>query len=248
MEPRSLAGKTALVTGAARRIGRAIALCLAERGANVVLHYRRSAEEGEALVSEIASRGAKSWLVPADFERGDDYGSLVARAMEAAGGLDVLVNSASIFLPSTIFDADLAGFQKHLEVNAWVPLVLAREFAARAKRGKIVNVLDARLGGHDPAHVSYIVSKHALAALTRMMAIEFAPAIAVNAVAPGLILPPPGKDEGFLAEAGKSLPLERHGDPSDIARAVLYLLESDFVTGEVLRVDGGYHLKGNDHG
>ncbi len=137
---------------------------------------------------------------------------------------------------------------KNIQVNAWVPFVLNREFARRAREGKIINLLDSRIDGFDWTHVSYILSKHVLSVLTRMTALEFAPRITVNGVAPGLILPPPGKDHGYLDQLTDTVPLQRHGDPRDIAEAVLYLLKNDFVTGEVIHVDGGRHLKEYAHG
>lgn len=246
-----LDGKTALVTGAAKRIGREIALALADAGANVVVHYRESVEEADKLHTELVARGVKSWLVKADFDDAEAPVRLISDALAAAGSLDILVNSASLFLPSTIQDMDFAGLTRLMQVNAWAPLALSREFARRVGRGKIVNLLDSRIAGFDMSHVAYILSKRALAVLTEMMAVEFAPGITVNGVAPGLILPPAGKDEAYLDELAKGLPLKRHGNPGDIADAVLYLLGSDFVTGQVIFVDGGRRLmeldRGQDH-
>jgi len=239
----NLKGRTALVTGAARRIGRQIALALADAGANVVIHYRRSLAEAETLRCELAARGVTGWLVSADLERHEESGRLVADAVDAAGSLDFLVNSASLFQAGTVREMDFAGLMRHMQVNAWAPFVLSREFARRAGRGKIVNLLDSRIGGHDLSHVAYILSKHVLAEMTEIMALEFAPGFTVNGVAPGLILPPAGEDEGYMDVLAKTLPLERHGSSSDIAEAVLYLLRSDFVTGQVVYVDGGRHLK-----
>jgi len=246
-----LNGKTALVTGAAKRLGREIALALADAGVNVVVHYRESAAEARKLQEELVARGVKAWLVSADFDDADAPGRLLPDALDAAGSLDILVNSASLFLPSTIQDMDFAGLTRLMRVNAWAPLTLSREFARRVGRGKIVNLLDSRIAGFDKSHVAYILSKRALSALTEMMAVEFAPDITVNGVAPGLILPPPGKDEAYLDELAKGIPLKRHGNPADIADAVLYLLRSDFVTGQVIFVDGGRRLleldRGQDH-
>ena len=129
-----------------------------------------------------------------------------------------------------------------MEVNAWVPFILSRTFAERVGRGKIINLHDSRLKGYDLAHAGYILSKHVLAAMTRMMALEFAPNVTVNAVAPGLILPPPDKDESYLQSLVHTVPLQRHGEPQDIADAVAFLIQSDFITGQVIYVDGGRHL------
>jgi NAD(P)-dependent dehydrogenase (short-subunit alcohol dehydrogenase family) len=129
--------------------------------------------------------------------------------------------------------------------------VLSREFARLAGHGKIINLLDTRIVGDDRSHVAYILSKQVFALLMNRMAVEFAPRITVNGVAPGLILPPAGKDESYLEDLARTIPLKRHGDPADIADAVLYLLNSDFVAGQVIFVDGGRHLmeqkRGPDH-
>jgi pteridine reductase len=243
-----LDGKTALVTGAAKRIGREIALALAQAGVNVVIHYRESVEGVDQLRKELVACGVKAWPIRSDFDDASAPARLIPDALDAAGSLDILVNSASLFLPSTIRDMDFAGLTRLMQVNTWAPLVLGREFDRRVGRGKIVNILDSRVIGFDASHAAYILSKQALAALTERMALEFAPAITVNAVAPGLILPPGGKDEGYLKDLAKGLPLKRHGNPADITDAVLYLLGSDFVTGQIIFVDGGRRLLEMDRG
>jgi len=246
---RTLKGKVALVTGASRRLGRAIAIALAEEGVQIVAHDR-SAQESETkrVCDEVADCGAKAWRVMADLEKPEEYGSLVAQAQNAAGALDILINNASIFLPSSIRDAEFHDVVRHMHVNAWTPFFLARDFARRAIRGKIINLLDARITGRDEAHMAYLLSKQMLASLTKLCALEFAPAVTVNAVAPGLILPPAGKDETYLARLAEKVPLRKHGGPGDIAEAVIYLLKSDFVTGQIIYVDGGRRLLEDSHG
>ncbi|MFA4874499.1 MAG: SDR family oxidoreductase [bacterium] len=248
MTQTKLAGKTALVTGAAKRIGREIATALAAEGANVIVHYRSSEAEALDLCEKLKGRGVNSWPLMADLADPEACESLIGRAIETAGSLDILVNSAAIYLPGTIGDMNLSSLMQHMQVNAWAPFVLCRDFARLAGRGKIINMLDTRLASFDFKHVAYILSKQALSMLTRMMALEYAPNITVNGIAPGLILPPPGSDHSYLDRLVDTVPLRRHGDPSDIALAALYLLKSDFVTGEVLSVDGGRHLKGTNYG
>ncbi len=244
-----LKGKTALITGASKRIGRAIAIALAEEGVNIVAHDRKSVESDTVKVcGEVSDCGAKSWNVSADLEKPEEYETLVARALKAAGSLDILVNNASIFLPSTIMDVGWEDVVRHMQVNAWTPFVLSREFARLARSGSIVNLLDTTISGHDQAHVAYILSKQMLASLTKICALEFAPDITVNGVAPGLILPPNGKDESYLDRLSTAVPLKRHGSAGDIADAALYLLKSGFVTGQVIYVDGGRHLLENGNG
>jgi NAD(P)-dependent dehydrogenase (short-subunit alcohol dehydrogenase family) len=239
----SLKGKVALVTGASKRIGRALAIALADEGVNVVAHDRKAMEaETVKVCDEVVKCGARAWSIVADLERPEEYESLIARAMKAAGALDILINNASIFLPSTLMDVGFGDVTRHLQVNAWAPFVLSRDFARLADRGKIINLLDTRITGYDRSHVAYVLGKRMLSVLTTMCALEFAPGFTVNAVAPGLILPPAGKDENYLARLAEAVPLRKHGGPGDIADAVLYLLRSDFVTGQIIYVDGGKHL------
>jgi NAD(P)-dependent dehydrogenase (short-subunit alcohol dehydrogenase family) len=160
----------------------------------------------------------------------------------------MLVNSASIFPESHLDDLKLNDIVSPFEVNAWVPFLLGREFAKRVGHGKIMNLLDTRIIGIDWNHIGYILSKRMLADLTNIMALKFAPDVTVNAVAPGLIIPPPGKDEAYLDKLAESLPLKRHGDPQDVADAVLFLLKSEFITGQVIYVDGGRHVREHAHG
>lgn len=242
MSNKDLNGKVALVTGAAKRIGREIALTLASEGADIVVHYSNSEDEAQELVHEIGLLGVKSWLMQADFSKPDEYGSLIKRSLEAAGRLDILVNNASSFPQATLDSLDLAGFISNMEINAWAPFQLSRDFAHLAGKGTIINLLDSRLRGYEWNHVGYILAKQVLELLTRMTALEYAPDITVNAVGPGLILPPPGKDVSYIEAMVDTLPLKKHGDPRDIADAVIYLAKTSFVTGQVIYVDGGRHL------
>jgi hypothetical protein len=242
--------RIALVTGAGVRIGRATALALADAGFGVVVHYRRSEREASELCRAIAARGVGAWMLQADFdapqERERKSGleeRLIDRAVACAGSLELLVNNASTFPKDDLDSLTLAGLETNLRVNAWAPFALSRAFAKRVGRGRIVNLLDSRIVDADWTHVGYILSKHVLAALTRMTALAYAPDITVNGVAPGLILPPPGAPHEFIDERTGTVPLERHGMPEEIARAVVFLAESEFVTGEVIFVDGGRHLQ-----
>lgn len=238
-----LSGKTALVTGAAKRLGRACALALAEAGVNVVAHYNRSAAEADALCAELQARGVNAWALAGDLAQPDEAEALFARAVALAGPVQVLINNASIFDPNRLADISFEQVTQNAAVNAWAPFVLCRAFAAQGLPGRIVNFLDTRVDGYDWPHVAYILSKHLLAVLTRMTALEYAPGITVNAVAPGLVLPPPGEDDSYLDRLTGSVPLQRHGTAADIARTVMFLLRSDFITGEVIHVDGGVHLR-----
>lgn len=239
---KNLAGKTALITGGTKRVGRAIALACARQGVNLVIHYNKSEKEAEALGREASAMGVKTWKVKADFSGPREYGTLVERALAAAGTLDCLINNASVFSSDTLEDANFENLVRNVEVNAWAPLLFSRDFARLCRKGKIINILDSKIKGFDWSHASYILSKQMFGVITKMCAVRFAPDITVNSVAPGLILPPAGKDDSYLDSLAGSVPLKRHGGPDDVAGTVLYFLENDFVTGQVIYVDGGRHL------
>ena len=232
-------GKTALITGAARRLGRAIALSLADSGHDIIVHYHSSKNDAEELCRELKSKKVKAWALQADLEDQRDNTNLIQRSLECSKGLSVLVNNASIFPDSTIDTVTLEDFNRNMLVNAWAPFCLSRSFAAAVKSGAIVNVLDARVPGHDPRHIAYIFSKHMLTVMTRICALEFAPRIRVNGVSPGLILPPAGKDFSYLEKLKDKVPLRAYGSVQDVASAVVLLATNKFITGEIIYVDGG---------
>jgi NAD(P)-dependent dehydrogenase (short-subunit alcohol dehydrogenase family) len=240
---RRLEGKNALVTGAAKRVGRAISLALAREGANVAVHYSSSEQDATGLMAEIEGLEVRAAAIRADLSDQGELESLVERARDALGKIEILVNNASIFPSDTLETIELASLQQNLEINAWAPLALTRAFAAQTERGHVVNLLDSRVSGFDRTHVAYILSKQMLAVLTRMSALELAPGIAVNGIAPGLILPPAGKGEDYVGRLALTLPLQRRGTPDDVAAAAVYLVTSEFVTGETIYVDGGRHLR-----
>jgi NAD(P)-dependent dehydrogenase (short-subunit alcohol dehydrogenase family) len=237
-----LAGKTALVTGAAKRIGNAIAVGLAKQGSNVIIHYDRSESEAKKLNDEIVKLGVKSWLVRANLNDSESCRELIEKSRRLAGTIDVLVNNASVFSASDMGAVRLENIQVEMLTNAWVPFLLTRNFSEETDHGKIVNILDTRVAGYDFNHFAYYLSKKMLEILTKSMALKLAPRITVNGIAPGLILPPEGKDYNYLEQKKDTVPLKKYGSPSDIVETVLFLLRSDFVTGQVIYVDGGKHL------
>jgi len=237
-----LAGKTALVTGAAKRIGNAIAIGLAKQGSNVIIHYDKSESEAKKLHDEIVELGVKSWPVQAILKDSESCRELIEKSSGLAGAIDVLVNNASVFSASDIGAVRLEDIEVDMLANAWAPFLLARHFSEKTDRGKIVNILDTRVAGYDFNHFSYYLSKRMLEILTKSMALKLAPRITVNGIAPGLILPPQGKDYTYLEQKKDTVPLKKYGSPSDIVETVLFLLRSDFVTGQVVYVDGGKHL------
>jgi NAD(P)-dependent dehydrogenase (short-subunit alcohol dehydrogenase family) len=245
----SLKNKTALVTGAGLRIGKVISLALAAVGMNVVIHYNRSAAAADRLAREIKKRHrVQTWLLQANLADGAPGDDLIDNALALSGKLHVLVNNAAIFPPSTIDDITWRDLEANLFINAWTPLVLSRSFARRAKNGAIINLLDTRVRAYDPRHTAYYLSKKMLGSITAMTALEFAPRITVNAVAPGLILPPAGQTAAYLKKLKHTNPLATWGAPADIAEAVVFLLQSRFITGQTIYVDGGRHLLGARRG
>jgi len=237
-----LKGKTALVTGAAKRIGKAISIGLAEQGINVVIHYSKSKKGAEELKDDLAKLGVKSWLVRADFSDPSSSRTLIERSYKLSGGLDILINNASVFLPRDMRDTKLVGINVDMLTNAWTPFFLSVCFSERTKYGRIINLLDTRIAGYDFNHFTYYVSKKMLETLTKMMALKLAPNITVNGLAPGLILPPIGESVTYLEQRKDTVPLKKYGSTADVLDAVLFLLKNDFVTGQIIYVDGGKHL------
>ena len=237
-----LAGKTALVTGAAKRIGNAIAVGLAKQGSNVIIHYDKSETEAEKLHDEIVELGVKSWLVRANLKDSESCRELMEKSRILAGPIEVLVNNASVFSPSDIGAVKLENIEVDMLTNAWAPFLLTRHFSEKTDSGKIVNILDTRVAGYDFNHFAYYLSKKMLEILTKSMALKLAPRMTVNGIAPGLILSPEGKNYTYLEQKKDTVPLKKYGSPSDIVETVLFLLRSDFVTGQVVYVDGGKHL------
>jgi len=242
MADQSTIARTALVTGAGRRIGAAIARALARAGYAVVLHAGRSRADAEHLAGEIVAAGGRAAVVLADLSDHDAVRALI-RAAAAFGPLTLLVNNASVFEPDEIATLQRAVFARAIDVNLAAPLFLAQAFAAQAPEGaSIVNVLDQRVFKPTPRFLSYSLSKSALHAATAMLAQALAPRIRVNAVAPGPTLPSPRQSEAQFAAQAAALPLKRHPSPEDIAAAVLYLAGATNVTGVTIAVDGGQHL------
>ncbi|HON92347.1 MAG: SDR family oxidoreductase [Phycisphaerae bacterium] len=241
----SLAGKTALVTGAARRLGKAMVLALAAQGVGVVVHHNRSGGEAAVLCDQIRRKGGAAWPLQGDLADKEQVTRLFCEAVALGGPIDILINNASFYERDTLWEATEESILLNLRVHAIAPLMLAREMAGQGRTGHIVNLLDTRVTVYDKEHASYHISKRVLLTLTRMMALELAPRIAVNAIAPGLILPPAGEDESYLQRLAHANPLNRYGAPQDIVEAMLFLVRSRFLTGQILYIDGGYHMKGH---
>ncbi len=232
----------ALVTGGARRIGAAIARALAQDGYDIALHYRTSAESAEGIAEEIEGLGRRCRLFRCDLDRHDEMTGLIPGVREQFPRLNVLINNASIFEPGTLAGTGRDLFERHFNINFKAPFFLTRAFAEGCEHGQIINILDTRVSRSDQHHAAYTLSKKALLELTRMAARELGPAIRVNGVSPGMILPPPGGVVDELERRSAGLPLKRIGDTANLVAAVRFLLENPFITGECIYVDGGEHL------
>lgn len=241
--------ETALVTGAGRRIGRAIARALAEDGWRVAVHCNASAEEAEAVVAEIESGGGTAAVVQADLGDVAQTEALVARAADALGPVTLLVNNASRFAKDDIDDLTAEGWDANMAVNLRAPALLARDMATRLPaemRGCVVNLVDQKVWNMNPDFLSYTIAKFGLEGLTRALAMALAPRVRVCGVAPGLTLRS-GKQtqEGFERGHARML-VGRGSNPEDIVAAVRYLVAAPAVTGHTILVDGGQHLQASE--
>lgn len=238
--------KVALVTGGAVRVGRAISLALAGEGMRLVVHYNSSSDAAEELCREIRDGGGEAVAIGGDLARAEEVRRVAGEAEGAFGGVDVLVNNASVFPSERLEETDEALWDHTLAVNLRAPFFLIRHLAPtlRARRGVVINLCD--LAGLQAwgAYAAHGISKAALAHLTRVAARSLAPEVRVAGIAPGAVLPPGSMTEEELDALARSTPLRRLGSPDDVVAALLYLLRADYVTGEVMVVDGGRMLRG----
>jgi NAD(P)-dependent dehydrogenase (short-subunit alcohol dehydrogenase family) len=243
--PTLLRPGAALVTGAAKRIGRAIALDLAKHGWSVAVHYRNSAAEAAEVVREIDGGGGRAAALQADLTREAHAQALVPRAVEALGPLTCLVNNASLFEMDKIDSATRASWDAHIETNLRAPLVLSQAFARQLPAdtaGVIVNMLDQRVWNLTPYFLSYTVAKSGLWTLTRTLALALAPRIRVNGIGPGPTLPSPRQTPEQFAQQCRAMPLGRGTTLEEICAALQFILDSPAMTGQMIALDGGQHL------
>lgn len=234
-----------LVTGAAKRLGRAIALKLAREGYDVAVHYRSSKADADTVAAEIKALGRRAVLVEGELSKEADVAAIVPRAVSTLGPLTALVNSASVFEDDRVETVTRASWDKHLDTNLRAPLVLSQAFAAQlpaGAHGGIVNLIDQQVLNLTPQFLSYTVSKAALWTLTQTLAQALAPRIRVNAVAPGPSLKAERQSQANFDGHVKATLLQRPSSPEDIAGAVAYILAAPAVTGQMIAVDSGQHL------
>lgn len=236
-----LTGAVALVTGGARRLGRELVLGLARAGADVVVNHHNSQREAADVVAAVRALGRRAVEIPADLADPDAAARLVEEAVERLGRLDVLVNSAARFDSAPLAEISASEWDRVMAVNLRAPFLLAQAAAPHlgARGGAIVNIADLSAFQAWPGYIHHAVSKAGLVHLTRLLARALAPDVRVNCIAPGTVLPPEEYDAEAIERLRRRIPLAALGGPVDVVRALLYLLASDFVTGEVLVVDGG---------
>lgn len=239
-----LKGKSILITGAAVRVGRAMAAAVANAGGTVLIHYSGSEKEAASLKAELDAGGAKAHLLQSDFSKPEQVANLISQALEF-GPLYALVNSAAVFQKLELETSDLQSWQRHFDINLTAPFLLSQAFWKAAKEadeeGRIVNILDWRALRPGADHLPYTVSKAGLAALTQSLAIAMAPKVTVNGIAFGAILPPAdgGKTESII----KRVPAGRWATLEEVSETLLFLLSGpQYITGEIVYLDGGRHL------
>jgi pteridine reductase len=237
-----LSGKTALVTGAGVRVGKAIALALGRAGADVSAHFHASHEGAEGTAAEIRGMGRRAAVVAGDLGRPEDCGRVVRESRAALGELDFIVHSAANFLRAPLAETDEDLWDSAMNVNARAGFLLVREAAEtlRRRKGRVVLISDFLAESPARNYVAHSVSKAALEGLVRALAVELGPDVSVNGVAPGTVLPPVGTTSDEIDRLARRVPAKRVGSPEDVAAAVVFLCGGPaFITGQILRVDGG---------
>ncbi|MGC8739416.1 MAG: SDR family oxidoreductase [Candidatus Hydrogenedens sp.] len=240
-----LKGMNAIITGSAKRIGKHLSLRLAQEGINLALHYNSSDKDAKQLQKALENYPIKTTLIKQDLNITNAGEILFESAINKLGKIDIVINNASIFPEHDIKTFSYEDLITSINIHAWAPLQLSRCLYSQCEQGIIINILDTRLWDYDLRHSSYYLGKQLLRYITRTLAIEFAPKIRVNAIAPGLILPPPGETHEYLKKMSKTNPLQTFGNENDVSDAVVFLLKAKFITGQVIFIDGGRFLLGS---
>lgn len=235
-------GNTALITGGAKRIGSAIAKKLAQMGYNIALHYNTSNNDAIELKKQIENIGVRCALFKCDLSIEEEVLNLIPEAIKIFNDIDLLINNASIFNKATLIETETGLFNRTFNTNLKAPYLLIRDFAKLVKKGNIINIIDTKITKNDFLYSCYTLTKKSLKDLTLMAAKELGPEIRVNGIAPGLILEPEGKPISYLDKLAKNIPLKKKGSVKAVTDALGFLIENDFITGQILFVDGGQHL------
>ena len=239
--------KTALITGAAKRVGKAIAEHLAGKGWNVIIHFNTSEKYARELKDSLSKKfpGQDFYIIQTNLIDELELEELIPKLVEKTGAFDLLVNNASVFDPGYLAETDAALFNNQLDVNLKAPFLLTRDFAKYCKTGNIINFVDTRISTNKSNFAAYSLSKKGLWELTKMAALELSPEIRVNAIAPGVTLPPEDKDGSYLENLAKGIPMKKPGGLVPILKSVDYILENEYLTGQLLFADGGENLGKN---
>ena len=245
MPPSGDPSPTVLITGSARRIGRAIAVDMARAGWQVCVHYRRSAADAEAVVAEIVRAGGRAVALSADLAREADVAELVPRCREALGAPTCLINNASEFLVDTVATTTPETWDTHLDINLKAPVFLAKSLflnLPEGQAGNVINIIDQRVWKLTPDFFSYTISKAGLWTATRTLAQALAPDIRVNGIGPGPTLPSARQTDEQFQRQWDAVPLRRGTTPEEICDAVRYIIAAPAMTGQMIALDGGEHL------
>lgn len=235
--------KVAIVTGGAKRLGRAICLMLAEQGYDITLHYNSAIDSANETKKEIEKSGRRCLLSQGDLSQFDFYEKVINTTQEVLGQPKLLINNASVFDKIGFEDSDQACFDANINLHVKAPFFLSQAFSRRCEdQSLIINMLDMRVARYQTAHFLYTLTKKTLKEMTLLLAKDLAPKIRVNGICPGAILPPEKSGKGYLKELAGATPMARPGQVNDILKALQYLVQSDYVNGEILYVDGGQQL------
>lgn len=234
--------KAALVTAGARRVGKAMALRLAERGYDIALHYNNSSNQAEETKKEIEQKGRKCHLFQADLLNDEALERLMPSVIERLPGLSLLVNNASIWKEGSFVDSAKEDLDQYLKIHVEVPYLLTRDFARLARKGLVVNITDSNIVKHSSRYFAYLLSKKALYDFTLLAATELAPEIRVNAIAPGAVQAPEDERKEKYESKFTQNPLNHAGSPEDVADALDFLINSEHISGQCIFVSGGKHL------
>ena len=240
--------KTALITGATKRIGEALTIHLASKGWNIALHYNSSVEAAKQLSKDLQHKfpQAKFAIFQANLTKPKQIQQLLSHVLIEFPTVDLLINNASVFEPSGLKETSFDLLESLMMVNFKAPLLLSRDFAKSTEKGLIINFVDTRITSNKSNFAAYSLSKKALWELTKMAALEFAPGIRVNAIAPGVTLAPEDKDEKYLLDLAKEIPMKKPGGLEPILRSLDFIIENDHLTGQLLFADGGENLGKNE--
>lgn len=235
---------TAFITGAAKRLGKAMSLHLAGQGWNIAIHYNSS--EGEAVKFQDELKASfpnqQFEIFRADLNNVNEVETLIQQVVQAMGNIDLLINNASLFERGNLTSTETGFLDRQMNVNFKAPFILTRDFARLVKKGLIINFVDTRIVNNKSNFAAYSLSKKAVWEMTKMAALELGPTIRVNAIAPGLTLAPAGKDDDFLWKLAANIAMKRPGGVSPIMKSLDYIIDNDYLTGQLIFCDGGENL------